>query len=297
MSCWLRGADCRVLTTRILDPELETSLDEVMGTLEPPAQKFQAELRAGGAVEVIELSVNCVRVTLMPTASSRAERSPDPREAAIFLELAERVFDRFRPDVLLTHGGHPASLELMGRARQRGIAVVFHLHNFGHSEPKVSDSKKDRRAFVDVSAVILPSEYSRRHHARLLGLDGPVIPDLIPLVRIFATDPEPKYVTLTNPQPSKCVTVFARIATAFYRGRPDFPLLIGLMPQFNAASDLENWSRVEVWRGGLGRCLCSLLARPFVCGCHIIATVLRFHTPLIKPGGPISGTRLSDKAC
>ena len=55
-------------------------------------------------------------------------------------------------------------------------------------------------------------------------------------------------------------------------------------------------SRVEVWRGGLGRCLCSLLARSFGCGCHIISTMLRFHTPLIKPGGRISRTRLSDKA-
>ena len=55
--------------------------------------------------------------------------------------------------------------------------------------------------------------------------------------------------------------------------------------------------RVEVWRGGLGRCLCSLLARSFVCGCHIISTMLRFHTPLIKPGGRFSRTRLSDKAC
>jgi hypothetical protein len=40
-----------------------------------------------------------------------------------------------------------------------------------------------------------------------------------------------------------------------------------------------------------------LLARSFVCGCHIISTMLRFHTPLIKPGGRISRTRLSDKAC
>src|SRR5208283_4940309 len=55
--------------------------------------------------------------------------------------------------------------------------------------------------------------------------------------------------------------------------------------------------RVEVWRGGLGRCLCSLLACSFVCGCHIISTMLRFHTPLIKPGGRFSRTRLSDKAC
>src|SRR3954471_5447226 len=56
------------------------------------------------------------------------------------------------------------------------------------------------------------------------------------------------------------------------------------------------FSRVEVWRGGLGRGLCSLLARPFVCGCHIISAVLRLHTPLIKPDGRFSRIRLSDKA-
>jgi len=133
-----RGADCRVLTRGILDPERETSLDEVLATLELPAGRFQAQLGRGGVAEVVDLGVNGVRVTVMPTASSRAERSPDPRESAIFLELAEQVFDRFRPDVLLTYGGHPASLELMRRARERGIAVVFHLHNFGYSEPKGS---------------------------------------------------------------------------------------------------------------------------------------------------------------
>src|SRR5208337_1431318 len=116
---------------------------------------------------------------------------------------------------LLTYGGHPASLELMRRARQRGIAVVFHLHNFGYN---------DRRAFADVSAVIFPSEYSRRHHARLLGLDGPVIPDPIPLDRIVAADQEPKYVTFINPQPSKGMAVFARIAVVLNERRPDIPL-------------------------------------------------------------------------
>jgi len=212
-----RGMDCRVLTTGVLDPERETSLDEVLAALELPIQRFQAELRTGGAAEVIDLGVNGVRVTVMPTMSSRAERSPDPRESTIFLELADQVFDRFRPHVLLTYGGHPASLELMRRARQRGIAVVFHLHNFGYN---------DRRAFADVSAVIFPSEYSRGHHARLLGLDGPVIPDPIPLDRIVASDPEPKYVTFINPQPSKGMAVFARIAVVLNERRPDIPLLV-----------------------------------------------------------------------
>ena len=78
-----RGMDCRVLTTGILDPERETALDEVFAALELPARRFQAELGKGGAAEVIDLGVNGVRVTLMPTVSSRAERSPDPRESAI----------------------------------------------------------------------------------------------------------------------------------------------------------------------------------------------------------------------
>ena len=85
--------DCRVLTTGILDPERETSLDEVLATLELPAPRFPAELGSGRAAEAIDLGVNGVRVTVMPTASSRAERSPDPCESAIFLELAEQVFD------------------------------------------------------------------------------------------------------------------------------------------------------------------------------------------------------------
>jgi len=72
--------------------------------------------------------------------------------------------------------------------------------------------------------VIFPSEYSRRHHARLLGVDGPVIPDPIPLDRLVAADPEPKYATFINPQPSKGMAVFARIAVVFNERRPDIPL-------------------------------------------------------------------------
>ena len=101
--------DYRALTTGILNFERETSLDEVLAALELPLRRFQAQLGTGRTAEVIDLSVNGVRVTLMPTVSGRAEPSPDPHEAAIFLELAEQVFDRFKPDVLLTHGGHPAT--------------------------------------------------------------------------------------------------------------------------------------------------------------------------------------------
>ena len=38
-------------------------------------------------------------------------------------------------------------------------------------------------------------------------------------------------------------------------------------------------SRVGDWRAGLGRRLCSLLARSFVCECHTISAVPRFQPP------------------
>ena len=212
-----RGWDCRALTCGVLDYLQETPLDDMLATLDLPASRCQASLSRGQSAAVVDLHADGVRVTILPTASSRAERAPDSREASLFLDLAEQALERFRPQVLLTYGGHPVCLELMRRARARRTAVVFHLHNFGYS---------DRRGFTDTSAVIFPSEYSRRFYQRRLGLDGTVIPDPIRLERAVAVDPDPTYVTFINPQPEKGMTVFARIALELGRLRPDIPLLI-----------------------------------------------------------------------
>ena len=88
--------------------------------------------------------------------------------------------------------------------------------------------------------MIFPSEYSRRHHAWLLGLDGPVIPDPIPFDRIVADNPETQYVTFVNPQLPEGVAVFARIAVELNRKRPDIALLIGAVPELDLVFDLEN---------------------------------------------------------
>ena len=140
---------------------------------------------------MIDLGVNGVRVTLMPTVSSRAERSPDPRESAIFLELAEQVFDRFRPDVLLTYGGHPASLELMRRARAgdcRGLPPA----QLRHSEPREELQRSQglcRRLGRDIPVGILTATMPGCGS----GWSGNPRPDLVR--RIVAADLEPKYVS------------------------------------------------------------------------------------------------------
>jgi glycosyltransferase involved in cell wall biosynthesis len=213
----VRGWDCRALACGVLDYQDNTPLEDVLAAIERPASRAGAALSLGGEAEVFDFELDGVRATLLPTAFSRAERAPNPREAAIFIDLAEQVLDRFKPEILLTYGGHPACLELMRRARAKGIAAVFHLHNFGYG---------DRRGFGDVSAVIFPSEYSRRHYRRTVGLDGPIIPDPIRLDKVIAEDREPKYATFINPQPEKGAAVFARIALELGRRRPDIPLLI-----------------------------------------------------------------------
>ncbi len=81
----------------ILDPEREITLDDVLATLELPYQRFRAEPTTGSPAGVVDLTVNGVRVTVMLMASSRAS------------------------------SGHLASLKRMRRARQPGIAVVWHL--------------------------------------------------------------------------------------------------------------------------------------------------------------------------
>ncbi|QEH32073.1 GDP-mannose-dependent alpha-(1-2)-phosphatidylinositol mannosyltransferase [Aquisphaera giovannonii] len=214
-----RGAECRALTAGVLDYEKETTVDDALATLGLPAPRSAADLGGGRSAEVVDLEAGGVRCTILPTRSSRAERSPDREESAVFLDLATQVLERFRPDALLTYGGHPAGLELMRRARARGVRVAFHLHNFGY---------RDRRDFQHADVVIFPSEFSRRHHARLLGLDGPAIPYPIDLPRVIVPESnrDPRYVTFVNPQLEKGVTVFARIAIELNARRPDIPLLV-----------------------------------------------------------------------
>ncbi len=214
-----RGWDCRALGCGVLDYQRETPIDELLRIVELDggARRARASLGGRASAEVVDLVANGVRVTMMPTASSRPDRAPSPGEGDAFLKLADQVLRKFRPGVMLTYGGHPVSLELMRRARAGGTPVVFHLHNFGYG---------DRRGFADASAVLFPSEYSRRDHARRLGIDGPAIPYPIRLDRVIAEDPQPRYVTFVNPQPEKGAAVFARIALELGRRRPEIPLLV-----------------------------------------------------------------------
>lgn len=212
-----RGVDCRAVCGGVLDYDRPTRVASVLDALGAAYAQAEATLAGAGRVPVLDVTTGGVRMTITPWRSSRGERAPDPTEARAWLALAQEALTRFRPDILLTYGGHPVGLELSRQARRLGIPAVFHLHNFGYTE---------RSAFADCAAVLVPSEYSRRHHARALGLDATAIPYPLRFGRVVAEEPVPEYVTFVNPQTSKGAAVFARIALEMQARRPEIPLLV-----------------------------------------------------------------------
>ena len=79
-----RGWDCRALTCGVLDYQNETPLEDVLAAIERPTPRVGAALSRGGEAEVFDLELDGVRVTLLPTAYSRAERAPVREKAHCF---------------------------------------------------------------------------------------------------------------------------------------------------------------------------------------------------------------------
>jgi len=74
--------DCRELSAGLPHLERETSRDDVLATLELLARRFREESGRGRSAGVTELVVDGVRVAIMPTAPTRAERTLDSRQSS-----------------------------------------------------------------------------------------------------------------------------------------------------------------------------------------------------------------------
>jgi hypothetical protein len=77
-----RGIDCRAFTTGVLDYERETPLDQVLGGLDVPPQRFEAELSRRGRAEVIDPNANGVRVTFSSSPRTPREGKRSRKKSA-----------------------------------------------------------------------------------------------------------------------------------------------------------------------------------------------------------------------
>ena len=147
-----------------------------------------------------------------------------------FYQAYGRFLDARRPDAVMAFGGDPASATIIDLAKNRDIPVVFWLRNFAYKTPE---------PFLSVDYVVVPSEFSRQFYWSTLGLACHTLPQVIDPPRVVTGRQGPQHVTIINPQPTKGVFAFARIAEVLARRRPDIPLLVvegrGLRDQLREA--------------------------------------------------------------
>jgi glycosyltransferase involved in cell wall biosynthesis len=210
------GWSCRVFCGPLLDFERAESLPQILSDHRFPINTVQAML--GAIPFALHRFVHKnVGVTIFDTTEARPYQAPDREAGHVFLQLLERMFDQFEPDALLTYGGYWTGLEVIARAKRRGVPVIFALHNLSYADPQF---------FTSVDAVLVPSQFSQAHYRQVLKVDGAVLPGPCGWDRVRCSEVRGRYVTFVNPQPEKGVFVFARIADELGRRRPDIPFLV-----------------------------------------------------------------------
>ncbi|HEV3261921.1 MAG TPA: glycosyltransferase [Gemmataceae bacterium] len=226
------GWPCGVFSGPQLDYEHGESLEQLLSDY-----GMQPEVRHGSGsapFSVYHFVQRGLPVSVYHTPNVRPLQPPSRELGMPFLSLFEQVLDKFRPDVLLTYGGHWLAHEVIASAKRRSIRVVFALYNFAYG---------DASFFRPVDAVLVPSRFSQAYYQRTLGIQSTAIPCVLNWSRVHCPVVEGKYVTFVNPQPIKGVFLFARLAQELARLRSDIPLLV---KEGRARADWLGRTRVDL---------------------------------------------------
>ena len=209
------GFECRAYCGPRLDAPEGTTLETALAAGAAAGAVRKLRLAAGDA-EMLLTSLGAVPLAVF-NAPFNAAGWFDQATTTAFYQSYTAFLDDYRPDVLLTYGGHPVAISMMELAKRRDIPIVFTLHNFLYS---------GSQPFRLVDYVIVPSEFSRRYYWENFGLACQRLPNVVDWRRVEAQHRNPRYVTFVNPVPAKGVYIFARIAEQLWRRRPEIPILV-----------------------------------------------------------------------
>jgi glycosyltransferase involved in cell wall biosynthesis len=217
-----------VVTASIFDPIRQVSLEE-MTTPFSTAITAQQNLSEGGLF--VEVSHNGIIHMILKTGRSQ-RKFFTPQEEAALLSLVDRKINDFHPDLLLTYGGLSAERRIHRLAHQKGIPVVFYLHNSLYQKAET---------FSDVDLILVPSNFLSDFYFRKLGIRSSVLYPFFKGDHYLVTDWNPRFVTFINPVPDKGLTLFARLVAESLRKLPQAEFLV-----------VEGrWTQADVARAGL----------------------------------------------
>ncbi|HEX4611592.1 MAG TPA: glycosyltransferase [Urbifossiella sp.] len=210
------GWACRVVCGPQLDFGDGRPVEAVLRDHRLPHHHERCAPPAGARYDLFHYVLNGVPVTQYRPDGYAPGRPPTQTEGVPFLDVLGRACDRFRPGVVLTYGGRPIGPHLIRRARRHGAKVVFALHNFAY---------RGADFLHEVDALRVPSGYARDTY-RAAGVEAEAVPWPWDRLRARADRADGRYVTFVNPQPTKGVAWFARIARELARRRPDIRFLV-----------------------------------------------------------------------
>ena len=207
------GFLCAAVTAPIMDPTHEVSLDKMLARL---GSGHTACPASDGGPPIIEVVGADVGHTILKTVSSQRELL-SLQEENVFISLVEKKIREIQPDILLTYGGLSAERRIHRLAREKGISVVFYLHNSLYTKAVT---------FSEVDLILVPSKFLSQFYEQRLGLRCRVLHPLFTNDQYRVKNRVPRFITFLNPTPLKGLTLFFKLAEKAIRDLPGAEFLV-----------------------------------------------------------------------
>jgi glycosyltransferase involved in cell wall biosynthesis/GT2 family glycosyltransferase len=227
---------CQAFCGSRMDAPQDIPLDEILAR-QKGGCGISLDMVGFRGMQKVETFQGKIPLTICHSTSLRTS-SAGEQDFTVFLRAYEEMLVKQRPDVLLTYGGDEIARALIKLAKKRDIPVVFCLHNCAYRDPA---------PFKCVDYVIVPSEFSRHFYWNMVGVACLRLPNVIDRQRVEPPSREPRYVTFVNPQPTKGLYMFARIAEVLAQRRPEIPLMV---VEGRSACDWRQQTGIDLGRLG-----------------------------------------------
>ena len=199
-----RGMQCQAVSAFTFDSPNGT-------TAFPDFEKQMAQ-----NVDWFNVTENGVAYQYLKTASLSVQSMTREEEAKFYRGFL-RAIEQFKPDALLLYGGGVLELSILAECKRRGIATVIYVLNGNYAG--------DTFPNADLLLTEVPAsarQYYANSHVNMLPTGSFIDPQKV----LVTGERKQNYITFINPQPSKGVSLFLRLATMAKERHPDWRFLV-----------------------------------------------------------------------